>query len=166
VDEKSAIEEFQARLSRLPDEAAITKVLLTYGLATDAGLASLAGDLWLEDGACDWDAEAAPHCGSAGVEAMLASREHRGLIAKRVANFGGPPLIELAGDRPTALSYSLIMRREEGRSYLWRVSAVRWDLEREDERWRVRRWTNRLLDPSGVGSQLLADSLRAMTEDA
>ena len=65
---------------------------------------------------------------------MLQSDGHQGLIGRGVAHFAGPLLIELDGDRATALNYSLIMRREEDRHFLWRVSAVRWDLERSGSR--------------------------------
>ena len=128
----SEFERLQIRLSHLEDRAAITQLILSYGPAADAGLASFAGRLWLEDGIYDWDAEGEPHQGCAAVEAMLKSDGHQGLMARGVAHFGGPPVIEIHGDRATALNYSLIMRNEGDRFYLWRVSAVRWDLERAD----------------------------------
>ena len=57
------------------------------------------------------------------------------------------------------------MRREQDRHYLWRVSAVRWDVERVDSQWRVRRRTNRLLDASGAGRQLFGDTLQELFEE-
>ena len=163
---ESGIEELQIRLSRLEDTAAITQLILSYGPAADAGLASFAGRLWLEDGIYDWDAEGEPHQGCAAVEAMLKSDGHQGLMAGGVAHFGGPPVIEIHGDRATALNYSLIMRNEGDRFYLCRVSAVRWDLERADSRWRVRGRSNRLLDASGRGSRMFRESLPEMFEEA
>ena len=157
-----ALEELQARVRRLEDEAAITRLIMSYGPAADAGLTSFAGQLWLEDGVYDWDAEGEPHLGSAGVDAMLQGEQHQGLIARGVAHFAGPLLIDLEGDRATVLNYSLIMRREEDRHYLWRVSAVRWDVERVGARWRIRRRTNRLLDATGAGRELFGDSLHEL----
>lgn len=52
-----------------------------------------------------------------------------------------------------------VMRREGDRSYLWRVSAVRWDLERSGSTWRVRKRTNRLLDETGGGRELFKQTL-------
>lgn len=159
-------EELQIRLSLLEDTAAITQLILSYGPSADAGLASFAGQLWLEDGTYDWDAAGEAHQGRAGVEAMLKSDGHRGLMARGVAHFGGPPVIDVDGDRATALNYSLIMRNEGDRFYLWRVSGVRWDLERVDSRWRVRCRTNRLLDASGRGSRMFHDALQELFEEA
>jgi SnoaL-like domain len=164
--EQAEFEELQIRLCRLEDTAAITQLILSYGPAADAGLASFAGQLWLEDGIYDWDAAGTAHQGCAGVEAMLESDGHQGLIAHGVAHFGGPPVIDIDGDRATALNYSLIMRNEGGRFYLWRVSGVRWDLERAESRWRVRRRRNRLLDASGGGSRMFRDTLQELFEEA
>jgi len=61
------LEELHARVCRLEDEAAITRLIMSYGPAADSGLTSFAGQLWLEDGVYDWDAGGEPHVGSAGV---------------------------------------------------------------------------------------------------
>lgn len=163
-----ALEALQRRVGRLEDEAAITRLIMSYGPAADAGLTSLAGQLWLEDGVYDWDAEGAPHLGSGAVDAMLQGGQHQGLIGRGVAHFAGPLLIDLDGDRATVLNYSLIMRREAeaDRHYLWRVSAVRWDIERTGSQWRIRRRTNRLLDASGAGREMFAASLRELLGSA
>jgi hypothetical protein len=160
------LEELQQRVRRLEDESAITKLVMSYGPAADAGLTSLAGQLWLEDGVYDWDAAGEPYQGGAAVDAMLQGDRHQGLIARGVAHFAGPLLIDLDGDRATALNYTLVMRRKEGRYFLWRVSAARWDVERVDARWRIRRRTNRLLDETGAGRGLFGDTLRELFEEA
>ena len=110
----------------------------------------------------DWDADGEPHEGSAAVDEMLQGAGHQGLISHGVAHFAGPLLVDVDGDRATALNYSLIMRRDEDRFFLWRVSAVRWDVERNGSSWRVRRRTNRLLDETGVGRALFGDSLQEL----
>jgi len=161
----SDLANLESRLHRLEDESAIQRLVMSYGPAADARMASFAGNLWLEDGEYDWDANGEPHRGTAGVTAMLRSDGHIGLTAEGVAHFGGPLLIELDGDRATAVNYSLIMRRENSRFYLWRVSAVRWDLERGASGWRVRRRSNRLLDETGVGRELFGSTLQELYQE-
>jgi SnoaL-like domain len=158
------VEEFSARLRRVEDELAIQRLILSYGPAADAGLAAMAASVWLEDGQYDWNPESAPFEGQAGVQAMLEGQAHQGLIANGVAHFSGPVLTDIDGDRATALTYSLVMRRDAdaGRFYLWRVGAARWDLERDGTSWRARRRTIRLLDESGAGRVLFGDTLREL----
>ena len=156
----AASEELLDRLQRVEDELAIQRLVLGYGPAADAGLGALAASRWLEDGDYDWDGKQKPHQGRYAVQAMLSSKAHLGLIAEGAAHVAGPVLVDLDGDRATALHYSLIMRHEEGRFYLWRVSAARWDLERAGDGWGVRRRTNRLLDDAGEGLELFNAALR------
>lgn len=156
------MDDLLVRVQRLEDELAIQRLLLSYGPAADAGLTRFAGAVWSEGGVYDWDADGEPHQGSAGVDAMLQTDGHQGLIARGAAHFAGPPLIELDGDAATALNYSLIMLRKGDGFDLWRVSAVRWDLERTGTSWRVRRRTNRLLDSSGGGRELFGNTLQEL----
>jgi hypothetical protein len=154
----------EARLSLVEDELAIRRLLLTYGPAADAGMSDLAASVWSDEGLYDWDAAGDPHVGRAGVDAMLRTDGHLGLIDRGAAHFAGPPLISLDGDHATALTYSLIMLRDAdtARYYLWRVSAGRWDLERGASSWEVVRRTNRLLDDTGGGRMLFGDTLHDM----
>ncbi len=156
--------DIETRLRRLEDEADIRRLVLTYGPAADAGLTTAAGQLWLDDGRYDWDASGTPHEGSAGVDAMLRGDSHQGLIATGVGHFTGPLRIDLDGDTATALSYSFVLRREDERWFLWRVSAVRWQLERTPSAgWRIRQRTNRLLDETGAGRELFRTALEGET---
>ena len=79
-----------------------------------------------------------------------------------MAHFGGPLVLDVDGDHATALNCLLIMRREDRRSHLGRVGAVRWDLERSGSMWRVGRRTNRQLDETGAGCRLFGLALSAM----
>lgn len=160
-------ETLAGRLRTIEDELAVRRLILSYGPAADAGLSARAASLWADDGRYDWDGGKVPYEGRSAIQGMLDGDTHQGLIGAGVAHFAGPPLIDLDGDRATALTYSLIMRRdtEMGRFYLWRVDAARWDLERIEGTWSVRRRTNRLLDESGAGRILLGHTLEGMFEE-
>ena len=122
------LEALAARVARIEDELAIRRVILTYGPAADAGETARAGALWADDGAYDWDAERPALQGPDAVAAMLQGEGHQSLIARGVAHFAGPPLIEVDGDRATALSYSFVLRRDDDqRVYVWRLGAARWE---------------------------------------
>lgn len=153
----TALEE---RLCRVEDELAITRLVASYGPAADAGLAVLAASLWEDDGVYDWDVHRPPLSGSVSVGTMLGSTGHAELIASGVAHMSSAPLIEIAGDEATALTYSVLMRRDEDdRIYVWRLSAARWDLIRSEDGWLVRRRTHRNLDGTGEGRDLFKRSL-------
>jgi SnoaL-like domain len=161
---KTDLQELAARLSVIEDELSIRRLILSYGPAADAALADRAAAAWQESGVYDWDAAQAPHEGRTAIAEMLRTDGHLGLVGHGVAHFAGPPLIDVKGDRAIALTYSLIMRRDEdaARYYLWRVSAARWDLERDRPCWSVRRRTHRLLDETGAGSELFGEALQDM----
>jgi hypothetical protein len=155
------LDEILARLERVEDELAIRHVILTYGPAADAGETTRAGALWADDGEYDWDAELPALHGPAAVAAMLEGKGHQSLIAEGVAHFAGPPLIEVDGDRATALSYSFVLRRDDDqRVYVWRLGAARWEFNRVDGAWRIHRRTHRQLDETGAGRELFGDALR------
>lgn len=155
------LEALAARVARIEDELAIRRVILTYGPAADAGETARAGALWADDGAYDWDAERPALHGPDAVAAMLQGEGHQSLIARGVAHFAGPPLIEVDGDRATALSYSFVLRRDDDqRVYVWRLGAARWEFGRVEGSWRIHRRTHRQLDETGVGRELFGDTLR------
>jgi hypothetical protein len=155
------LEELAARLERIEDELAVRRVILSYGPAADAGETERAGALWADDGEYEWDAERPALRGPDAVAAMLAGKQHQSLIANGVAHFAGPPLIDIDGDRATALSYSFVLRRDDDqRVYVWRLGAARWEFVRVDGSWRIHRRTHRQLDETGAGRELFGDTLR------
>jgi hypothetical protein len=156
-------EALDARLRRIEDELAIRRVILSYGPAADSGETERAGALWAEDGLYDWETDRPALQGPAAVATMLQGSGHQALIGEGVAHFAGPPLIELDGDRATALSYSFVLRRDadDQRIYVWRLGAAHWEFERVEGSWRIHRRTHRQLDDNGAGRELFGDALRA-----
>ena len=150
-------------MRRLEDESAIQRLIMSYGPAADAKLASFAGDLWLEDGVYDWDANGDPHEGSAGVDVLLRSDGHLGLVAAGCRAFRGAAA-HRGRRRHRDRSELLADHAPRGRPPLpvAASSAVRWDVERSGSSWRVRKRSNRLLDASGAGSRLFGETLQEL----
>jgi SnoaL-like protein len=157
VDE---LAQLAARVRSIEDELAVRRVILSYGPAADAGMSERGASIWLDDGTYDWGATA-PLEGRTAIEAMLRGDAHRNLIGDGAAHFSGSPLVEIDGDRATALSYSMVLRREAetGRFFVWRLSAAHWELLRHGDSWRVQRRTHRLLDDTGAGRALFGEVL-------
>ena len=65
-------------------------------------------------------------------------------------------MLDVDGDRATALGHSCVFRHAGEGFEAWRVSANRWELERRTEGWRVRRRVNRPLDGSEAARALLS----------
>ncbi|MFT4010521.1 MAG: nuclear transport factor 2 family protein [Nocardioidaceae bacterium] len=147
------------RVRRLEDERDVTNLILGYGPAADAGRSELAASRWLPEGVYDWDAASPALPGRSAVEALLEGEPHQSFVREGVAHVAGPPLVVVDGDTARALNYSLILRRDGDGYRVWRVSAGRWDLRRTEQGWQVVRRTNRLLDATGAGSSLFAESL-------
>ena len=146
------------RLAALDDEVAIHQVLARYGPAVDSGSADEAAGLWTEDGT--YDAQIGAWSGRAAIAGMVAGPGHQGLIYGGAAHvMGGVPLVSVRGDTATATAYYELHRREGERYVLWRVTATRWELERDGSGWKVTSRVNRLLDGHDDARELLGRGL-------
>ncbi|MCP1471702.1 uncharacterized protein (TIGR02246 family) [Sphingobium sp. OAS761] len=136
-----------ARFAALEDREAIRDLIARYGPLADAGDCAGAAALWTPDGVYDVGGYG-EYRGRAAIRALLEGDMHQALIAGGSAHLLSPPVIELAGDRATARTYSVVFHNRGGQWEAHRVSANLWHLERTDEGWRVGRRINRLLDGS------------------
>jgi ketosteroid isomerase-like protein len=126
----------------LEDELAIHRLIVRYGIAADAGDAEAAAATFADDGTYDTDVGIMR--GRAGVAAMLSGERHQGMVG-RCAHQMGPAVVEIQGDRATAVGYSRVYLADGGRVGIYRVSTNRWRLERRQGQWRVVERTTRLL---------------------
>ncbi|MFT4054846.1 MAG: nuclear transport factor 2 family protein, partial [Novosphingobium sp.] len=126
-----------------------------YGPLVDAGDSAGAAALWSPDGCYDVGGHGV-YTGRAAIAALLDGDEHRSLVAGGVAHVLSAPVITLDGDGATALTYSLVLRRDGAKWEAHRVAANRWRLVRTHEGWRVAERVNRLLDGDADALALLA----------
>lgn len=145
----------EARLRAAEDELDIIRLLNSYGPLVDSGESRSAADLWIEGGAYDvggGNRLIAPK----DLVAMYDSGGHRDLIHTGASHFTGTPRITLHGDTAEAVAYSLVVKKEGDRWFLWRAAANHWTLVRTSNGWRIKERYNRVLD----GSEESHDTLR------
>ena len=102
----------EARLLRLEDELAITRLVASYGPLVDAGEAEAVAGLWADDGA--YDVEGWQMTSRADIRAMVESDGHQGLIGGGCSHFLGPAHVHVDGDEAVAVCESLLVRHREG----------------------------------------------------
>ncbi|MGH3349796.1 MAG: nuclear transport factor 2 family protein [Nocardioides sp.] len=144
----------EARLQRLEDEAAIARLIASYGPLVDAGSAEAVAALWEPDGVYDVD-ELVMH-GRDEIVAMVQSPNHRGWIADGCAHFVGPPVVTVTGDEALAVCHSLMIVNQDGQFVVRRATANHWQLRRTGDSWQVTVRTNRVLDGRAESPGLLA----------
>ncbi|KFG88818.1 hypothetical protein BV98_003218 [Sphingobium herbicidovorans NBRC 16415] len=144
-----------ARIAALEDREAIRDLIARYGPLADAGDCVGAAALWAEDGIYEVGGFGV-YRGRAAIQALLEGESHQALIHGGAAHVLSPPVIELAGDRATARTYSVVFRKVGDCWEAHRASANLWRLVRIDAEWKVARRVNSLLDGSADARALIA----------
>lgn len=134
----------EARLRAVEDELSLYRLMTSYGPAADSGDGVKASEIWTEDGIYDADGPGVMD-GRGAIVAMLADEGHQSMVPG-CAHLNHPVVIQLDGDRATAVGYSQVWRTDDGTHRVFRLAANRWEFARGDEGWRVVRRTNRKLD--------------------
>ena len=133
-----------ARLRAVEDELALYRLMTSYGPAADSGDGTKASELWTEDGVYDADGPGVMD-GRGAIVAMLSDEGHQSMVPG-CAHLNHPVVIQLDGDRATAVGYSQVWRTDDGTHRVFRLAANKWEFARTDAGWRVVRRTNRRLD--------------------
>jgi SnoaL-like domain len=154
----------EGRVRELEDKLAIYQLIASYGPSIDGGAVVEAGRLWTDDAWYDSDAPTAGSDGVHGRAGIEAVAKMCGEMSVGVAHITHLPIVNVDGDRATVVGHSNTFHQDEGEFHVARVASNRWDLERIDGAWRVRRRTNRLLDGSAESKAVLAEGLRDAQE--
>ena len=136
------VDDLTRRVQALEDELAIHRLIVRYGLAVDAGDADAAAATFAEDGI--YDVDVGVMRGRAQVAAMVRGERHQAMVG-RCAHQLGPAVVEVSGDRATAVGYSRVYLARDGGVEIYRVSTNRWRLERRRTGWAVAERLTRLL---------------------
>jgi uncharacterized protein (TIGR02246 family) len=136
------VEDLTRRVQALEDELAIHRLIVRYGIAADVGDAEAAAATFADDGT--YDVDVGVMRGRAAITAMLRSERHQAMVG-RCAHQIGPAVVDVQGDRATAVGYSRVYLADQGAVGIYRVSTNRWRLERREGRWTVAERTTRRL---------------------
>jgi SnoaL-like domain len=158
LEERIEALERQVRIAE--DTLAIYQLVASYGPCFDGGAISELGQLWTED--CWYDVDATP----GGLRGRPSIQESAvaasGLVGMGFAHFVDCPVITINGDTAVATCHSNTFHgpTEDGSFHVARVSANRFELERVNGRWLIKRRLNRLLNGSSEAREILAQGAR------
>ncbi len=143
TDLEQTVSDLARRVQALEDEIAIHRLLVTYGLAVDAGDADRGAAVFTDDGVYDVDVGRME--GRDAVRAMVRGARHQEMVG-HCAHQIGPAVVQLDGpEHATAVGYSRVYLQTRAGTHVYRVSVNRWELAKRDRQWLIARRTTRLL---------------------
>jgi ketosteroid isomerase-like protein len=150
-DRLAALEE---RVRLLEDQLAIERLINGWGPAVDTGNSGAAASLFTED--CILESDLSYLVTPAAIAAMVLGEGHQSLIRDGSAHIPASPIVNVEGDRATAIGYTRVYRHTPEGYEVWRVSANHWEFQRTPDGWRVSRRTNQVIDGSPKANELLS----------
>lgn len=151
----------ERRVAALEDQAAVIRLVNSWGPAVDSGDSRAAASLWADDGVLESDMSHLE--GPAEVAAMVESDGQQELIRHGCAHVQAYPLVSIEGDRASATGYSRVYRHARDGHEIWRVSANRWEFARLPVGWRVTRRVNHVIDGGPEAGDILRGGLGGAT---
>jgi ketosteroid isomerase-like protein len=137
ADTNDELEHLARRVQVLEDEQAIHRTLVRYGFAVDSNDADALVALYTDDTVIEIDGTPLFH-GSDGARALVNSPAHQAILPN-CAHMIGPLSIEVDGDHAVAVGYACVVVRDGDVLGIWREGCNRWELERRDDAWQIRR---------------------------
>ncbi|WP_345498546.1 nuclear transport factor 2 family protein [Nocardia callitridis] len=138
------------RIQAIEDRLAIQSLIATHPLSADTGAPPLLERIYAEDAVFDRGPGLSGATDRNAIIDMMWCEPHRQAIAGGLAHFGSPPLIELDGDKASAVSYSMLVTPDRdgeerelpnhGMSTGYRIHRVlvnRWTLSRIADDWKI-----------------------------
>ena len=173
----NAARTIEDRLRAIEDRLEIYNLIASQPPSADTGADYDTRVTYVDDGELDLGRGPAIG-GNEAIAAITKTAAHQAAIAGGLAHFAGLPRIELDGDSATVTSYLQILTPHptdaphevpnHGMSTgfrIHRVAANRWELERTDEGWKIRRRTVRTIDGTEPPREILREALKSYQID-
>ncbi len=154
-DRLAALEQ---RLQAAEDHLEILNLISAYGPLADSCSVDAAIDQWVPGGGYNYGM---PDGGTRRLEAPEPLGEvwrqagHVELTKTGSAHMAATPKITVNGDNADAVGYSLVIKREGERWFVWRAAVNHWTLVRTARGWRVQEKFNRTLDGSDESHEVM-----------
>lgn len=148
----------EARLQKAEDHLEILNLISAYGPLADSRSVEAAIAQWVPGGGYNYGL---PGGGSHRLEApeplgtVWRQQGHVELTRTGSAHMAATPKISVCGDEADAVGYSLVIKREDDRWFVWRAAINHWALVRTPEGWRVKEKFNRTLDGSDESHEVM-----------
>jgi len=146
----AALEE---RVQLLEDKLAIQQLITAWGPAVDTGDSEAAASLFTED--CILESDLSYLVSPAAISAMVLGEGHQALIRDGSAHIPATAIVQVEGDRATAIGYTRVYRHTPDGYEVWRVSANNWEFRRTPDGWKVVRRNAQVIDDTGKANELL-----------
>ncbi|MBV7483204.1 nuclear transport factor 2 family protein [Bordetella sp. BOR01] len=166
------LHELEHRLRIVEDKLAIYELIASHPPSADTGAAGYTISVYREDGIFDRGPTLDGANGATAIAAFIQRPEHGEAIRGGLAHFTGLPLIDLRGDAAVVTSYLMIVHLDHegepralpnhGESTGYRIHRTvvnRWELERCDSRWTIKKRTLLPVDGSEIHQELLRKGL-------
>jgi hypothetical protein len=154
-DRLAALEQ---RLQAAEDHLEILNLISAYGPLADSCSVEAAKDQWVPGGGYNYGM---PGGGTQRLEApeplgnVWRQEGHVELTKTGSAHMAATPKIAVKGDKADAVGYSLVIKREGERWFVWRAAINHWTLVRTPKGWRVEEKFNRTLDGSEASHEVM-----------
>jgi ketosteroid isomerase-like protein len=146
----------EARLRKLEDQIAIYQIVCGYGYAVDGLNGDAVGSFYTEDGVYAVG-DIANFEGRDRIAAITRDPGHLGFVGAGCAHISTLPHVIIDGDEAIATCHTMVSRNGDEGFYIFRLSASRIQLARQDEGgWKIVHRQNYLLDGNPAAPALLA----------
>jgi hypothetical protein len=148
----------ESRLQKAEDHLEILNLLMSYGPLADSCSVDQAAAQWADGGGYNYGK---PDGGTVRLAAPDQLRQvweqqgHVELTKAGSAHMSATPKIVVKGDSADAVGYSLVIKREGDRWFVWRAAINHWNLVRTPQGWRVQEKFNRTIDGSDESHEVM-----------
>jgi hypothetical protein len=171
VDTAQSIAALVDRLTTLEDRLEILNILAGLPHSSDVGHQDYQNGVYHDDCVMDRNNPDNLVIGKAAIVGIISNDQHRQAIKSGMVHFAGLPHIRIEGARAVATGYlQIVVPVTSGQAAalsgygpsdgfaIWRITANRWELEKDDGGWKVTRRIVRSI-PDSKFHELIADGL-------